>query len=1456
MKKTILSILMILALVCSLLPAAQRVSAAGEDDKPVFIDVPENAFYKDAVDWAVENDITKGTDATHFSPKSVCTRGQVVTFLWRAKGSPSVSGENPFEDVAEGKYYYEAVLWAVANGITAGTDATHFKPNSECTRGQVVTFLWRAEGEPAPADSENPFDDVAEGKFYYDAVLWAVGKGITNGTSAAAFSPNASCNRGQIVTFLFRDLAGQPSEDGRLNEYGLANEIEDGVILHAWCWNFNTIKEMIPQIAAAGFSTVQTSPINSIYVGENGGLQIVGQGKWYYHYQPTEYEVIGNYQLGTDEEFRQMCEVAHQYGVKIIVDQVLNHLTATESAISTKISNEINWGEPGEWGDPDRPWRHKDTGMNWSERDRFEETQNSLSGLVEWNTQNPNVQQYILAWLRTCVAAGADGFRYDAAKLIELPDDVSIYHPDYEFASEYWPVVLQNGASFQYGEVLQEGEPNHRWQDVPNVSSGYDDEDSSRLHAYQDLTFTTGDGEEKHFNTTLSFYGWRLRDAVSSGNLSAEYVGDMLVPQGASADRTVTWVESHDNYINDRSYNELDEQQVIQAWAILAARKEGTPLFFSRPMNATAASPYGNNLIGPEGSHFFLDSQVVAVNFFRNEMGSAEEYISNPTGSNDAVMIERGYKGAVIVNAGAADLVLDGAPVQSMADGTYTDQVYGGTFTVADGKISGTVRAGKVAVVYNSELEGRLDFLPEISLSVPTSDFITETLEITVSMRGVDHAAYTLNDSEPQEAVNGTVITVGEGMEYDETVTLTVIGYNAENEKVAEASGAYTKREYRADTMIFVEEALRIQRGWNRNDVYIYLWGSSGSNNGSWPGVKAELQTEGDWAGYWKYVLPFELENEPEMHVIINNGSGGGNNQIERNDMLIHPGEVKVMNAAEEWLDGSEISREPRVYMAPGDGTSFSDALEVTLFVVDCETAKYQINDGELIDFENGDVITLGAELGHNETVTLTLFGYDAAGEQISTDTATYTKLIYKGDTTIYINPAVRPDWTDFCIYVYPDNGHGWPGVHQADLAEEDGLLVWVLPEDLQYKTLTVIFSNGGSSQVEQGWTIGPDEHKLWTVSGSSTNGEWIDYDPDAVVDKAALEEAIAAAEAIDPTRYTPESVEALNAALEAAKAAAENEEATQEEIEEALNNLYAAIAALVPVTPDYEGTTTILINPAVRPDWTDFCIYVYPDNGHGWPGVHQADLGEENGLLIWLLPEDLQGQTLTVIFSNGGSDQVEQGWTIGPDEQKLWTISGSSTDGQWIDYDPAAAPDLTALRDAIAAAEALDSEDYTAESYAALSAALEAAKTVAEDEEAAQEEIETALNNLLAAMTALVPVTPEPPEYEGTTTIYIDPAVRPEWTDLCIYVYPDNGHGWPGVHQADLTEEDGLLVWLLPVDLQYTTLTVIFSNGGSDQVEQGWTIGPDEHKLWTTSDTDTNGRWIDYVPGSGDLSA
>jgi uncharacterized repeat protein (TIGR02543 family) len=171
-----------------------------------FTDVAANAYYYDAVKWAVDKGVTSGTTATTFAPNASCTRAQMVTFIWRYMGSPEpTTTANTFTDVKADQYYYKAVLWAVEKGITAGTRATTFAPDATVTRGQTVTFLWRAAGKPA-ATTANPFTDVAASDYFAEAVLWAANEGITAGTSATTFAPANPCTRAQIVTFLYRYL--------------------------------------------------------------------------------------------------------------------------------------------------------------------------------------------------------------------------------------------------------------------------------------------------------------------------------------------------------------------------------------------------------------------------------------------------------------------------------------------------------------------------------------------------------------------------------------------------------------------------------------------------------------------------------------------------------------------------------------------------------------------------------------------------------------------------------------------------------------------------------------------------------------------------------------------------------------------------------------------------------------------------------------------------------------------------------------------------------------------------------------------------------------------------------------------------------------------------------------------------------------------------------------------------
>jgi hypothetical protein len=175
----------------------------GEKRHNPFVDVPEGSWFINPVLWAVDKGVTSGVDATHFGPDQACTRAQVVTFLYAAQGKPEPkTNGNPFVDVKESDWYYKPVMWAIENGITSGIDATHFGPGAECTREQVVTFLWGAEGKPT-ASTAVSFTDVPAGAWFYSPVAWAVENGVTSGMGNGTFGVGVTCTRAQVVTFLY-----------------------------------------------------------------------------------------------------------------------------------------------------------------------------------------------------------------------------------------------------------------------------------------------------------------------------------------------------------------------------------------------------------------------------------------------------------------------------------------------------------------------------------------------------------------------------------------------------------------------------------------------------------------------------------------------------------------------------------------------------------------------------------------------------------------------------------------------------------------------------------------------------------------------------------------------------------------------------------------------------------------------------------------------------------------------------------------------------------------------------------------------------------------------------------------------------------------------------------------------------------------------------------------------------
>ena len=750
-----------------------------------------------------------------------------------------------------------------------------------------------------------------------------------------------------------------------VNEHGLAKNVADGAILHTWCWSFKTITENMQNIAAAGFSAIQCSPIMECREGGGGKLTLQN---WYYHYQATDY-TIGNYQLGTKEEFEEMCDVAHSYGLKVIVDTVINHMTSSESSIAEYLRAESSEQFPN--GFLRRP-----RNTNWSQNNRYDETQAELSSLRELNTQDEYVQQYIKDFLTECVEAGADGFRFDAAKLIELPDDKPYTDSEgvvHDFASDFWPTVLDNGATFQYGEDLQEG--------------GYD-ATSSRLAAYQ----------KQLDATTASFYGWALRDEIiSQKNVSVDLVEDWRVntPQKdhegivwkdkasqpgdedyVDVQKLVTWVESHDSYCNDASYKVLNDQEVILGWAIIAARDGGTPLFFSRPMNSSASNHWGNNVLGAVGNNMYKDPQVTAVNFFRNEMGDAPEYLSNPNGNTSVLMIERGDKGCVLINTSDEDVVLDGAAVQSMADGVYPDQVAGGTFTVQDGEISGTVPAGRVAVAYVRESQG-VQFAPDLGFSMDGGEFTTDTVEVSLTVKGCENAYYQINDGEKIAFKDGETITLGQDLAGDESVTITITGITEDGTAYTK-SATFTKKIPKGTTIVYFDSSS--YPNWNKVNLYAY----GPQENAGWPG----LPMEDIGGGFYKYVMPYALESS-RTNVIFNNGGSGSSGQYPTGaGLVLNPETQMLFTSDKQWV-------------------TFDKAYVSTLYDTLKET------DSSLYTTTSYSAFTS----------VLTEAEQDLSAEKITPDElmVIYQKLNNASDVLIPCASKESVDWLKFLINLYAD---------------------------------------------------------------------------------------------------------------------------------------------------------------------------------------------------------------------------------------------------------------------------------------------------------------------------------------------------------------------------------------------------------------------------------------------------
>lgn len=440
-------------------------------------------------------------------------------------------------------------------------------------------------------------------------------------------------------------------------------ETNDATILHAWCWSFNTIRENMKEIADAGYTYVQTSPANTCLVGENGGMQIFGDGKWYYHYQPIAWK-IGNYQLGTRDEFKAMCDEAKKYGVKILVDVLPNHTAFDTTAVLPEFIEAV--------GGRDNLYHANGLNEIKDYNDRYQCTTGAMGGLPDVNTENPDFQYYFMQYVNDLIACGASGFRYDTAKHIGLPSDPldakSKQNDFWDVAMGRKPIkgiTLTNKDNlFIYGEVLQD----------KNVKE--------KEYA-------------EYFGMCASNYGHVIRQIISNRKTTAKEVSNWQ--HSVTPEKLTTWVESHDTYCNANESASLTDTQIRLGWTIITARQNGTPLFYSRPAGSSRENYWGNNRIGEKGNDEFKHPEVVAVNKFRKAMHGMPEKIKVSI-DGTVVEINRGNSGAAIVNLSKKTAQLSIAT--TLPDGTYKDHVYGNTFTVEKGILKASLQPETSYVIY------------------------------------------------------------------------------------------------------------------------------------------------------------------------------------------------------------------------------------------------------------------------------------------------------------------------------------------------------------------------------------------------------------------------------------------------------------------------------------------------------------------------------------------------------------------------------------------------------------------------------------------------------------------------------------------------------------------------------------------------------------------------------------
>ena len=594
-------------------------------------------------------------------------------------------------------------------------------------------------------------------------------------------------------------------------DFDLMGTTQEGVILHAWDWSFNNIKDNMENIAKAGYTSIQTSPIQQAKEATAGHTN----SDWWVYYQPADFVIddTGTSALGTKAEFQAMCEEAHKYGIHIIVDVVANHLGNGGSA-GTKAAT-----IPPEIRDNDSYWHtywNVSMNNNPTREGKINYSMTSDGSLPDLNTEYEPLQGRVLAFLEECIDAGADGFRFDAAKHIGTASDGSQY--------TFWDNIIPAAKKY--------------YQSYGNFSS---------LYCYGEILGDTGASDNagtinsyiSNIKLTEDTTGNTIRSALNSNNAAGTKVTSYT--KGVSGDNLVLWAESHDDFQNESKNTTYISQSVInKTWALVAARAKTTALYYVR----TTGWRTGN--IGDVCTYSWEDPEVVAVNRFHNELSSENEYVSY---EGNISYVERGTRGVVLVNASGTNASVN-VTAHTMADGTYTDQVTGNTFTVSNDVLSGQIGNTGIAVVYNPETG------PTLKATAASRTF-ADTLDVTIKAREMTTAAYVTSEGDEGEFTGNQTITIGSGSTDNTVITVTLTGTDADGISYEEQFSYY---KYDPDlnggvVPVYFDNS---SYGWSA-PIRVYLY--DGEANNDWPGKEMTQAEAGGDLYYYNVPAPYANGN-------------------------------------------------------------------------------------------------------------------------------------------------------------------------------------------------------------------------------------------------------------------------------------------------------------------------------------------------------------------------------------------------------------------------------------------------------------------------------------------------------------------------------------------------------------------------------------------------------------------